>query len=141
MSDKPEDDSKTGYGKPPVHSQFKKGQSGNPGGKRRSRATSALERILAQPAKLRDGSMGTRLDLIMEGFVSRAEDNGKYLALFFKELRHRENSVGGMLSEEVFADDALISDEAEANASDGGETGSAEGEASEEQPHTEEETT
>ncbi len=29
-------DYKVGYGKPPVHSQFKKGESGNPSGKSKS---------------------------------------------------------------------------------------------------------
>ena len=33
MSDDPKDDDVVGYGKPPRHSQFKKGQSGNPRGR------------------------------------------------------------------------------------------------------------
>ena len=35
------EDSKVGYGKPPKHSRFKKGQSGNPRGKPRGTKNSA----------------------------------------------------------------------------------------------------
>jgi hypothetical protein len=37
LNDKPDDDKSIGYGKPPKHTQFKKGQSGNPSGKRKKK--------------------------------------------------------------------------------------------------------
>lgn len=44
----PGDDYEVGYGKPPKHAQFKKGQSGNPSGKAKKEASwqATLEKIL-----------------------------------------------------------------------------------------------
>ena len=44
-------DDKVGYGRPPKHTRFKKGQSGNPGGRPRKRGTVKvdIEALLQQP--------------------------------------------------------------------------------------------
>jgi hypothetical protein len=47
----PGDEEKVGYGKPPRHSQFQKGQSGNPSG-RRKRPSSIEEAIKAEAGKM-----------------------------------------------------------------------------------------
>ena len=39
-----------GYGKPPVHAQFRKGQSGNPGGRPRGPATERAKALALQEA-------------------------------------------------------------------------------------------
>lgn len=53
MSDDPEDsDEEVGYGKPPRHSQFKKGHSGNPRGRPKKKAdspASAVQALLQAP--------------------------------------------------------------------------------------------
>lgn len=52
------DDYKVGYGKPPAHSRFKPGQSGNPKGRPRKAGPSA-ERILSildEPVRVRKGN-------------------------------------------------------------------------------------
>lgn len=51
-------DDKVGYGRPPQHSQFKPGQSGNPAG-RKAKNTLLIERsavILSEPVRTRDKS-------------------------------------------------------------------------------------
>ena len=47
-------DNKVGYGRPPKHTRFKKGQGGNPGGRARGSASfsTLLSKILAQPVSL-----------------------------------------------------------------------------------------
>jgi hypothetical protein len=39
-----------GYGKPPIHSRFRKGQSGNPGGRPRQKSTERAKNIALQEA-------------------------------------------------------------------------------------------
>jgi hypothetical protein len=72
------DDYTIGYRKPPRHSQFKKGQSGNPGGRRRSLAAnahSALSSVLARRVTV-DGEEGearmSQLEALMADLVKKA---------------------------------------------------------------------
>ena len=65
-----------GYGKPPLASQFQKGQSGNPGG--RPRGTKRLVMLLAEALSLRsgypkaDGTWMTQAEAIFAGLVAQA---------------------------------------------------------------------
>ena len=61
MSD---DDEKVGYCRPPVANRFKKGQSGNPSGKRKPRPTLSqrLDRILAEKVQVTEGGAAKRMD-------------------------------------------------------------------------------
>jgi hypothetical protein len=57
---KPQDSYQVGYGKPPAHSRFRKGQSGNPTGqRRRPNGTERLKKLISQeayrPLTVRDG--------------------------------------------------------------------------------------
>ena len=55
--DNDNDDDKVGYGKPPKHSRFKKGQSGNPKGRAPGAKgfNASLRRELETPVKVREG--------------------------------------------------------------------------------------
>jgi hypothetical protein len=55
--DSPKHDYAVGYRRPPLHSRFKKGQSGNPNGRRAGQAnlTTVLERALHQKVPVREG--------------------------------------------------------------------------------------
>jgi hypothetical protein len=57
MSNKKKGDYAVGYGKPPRHTQFKKGQSGNPSGKRKGtlNVMSLLEQALLEPVVVNEG--------------------------------------------------------------------------------------
>jgi Family of unknown function (DUF5681) len=61
----PQDSSLVGYGKPPVHSRFRKGQSGNPTGKRRRGEVERAEELIRQEAyrllTIREGEKVTRM--------------------------------------------------------------------------------
>jgi hypothetical protein len=75
-----EDSYSIGYGKPPRHSQFKKGQSGNPGGKRRpvaASATAALADALARRVTVANDEGEARmsqLEALMQALVGRARN-------------------------------------------------------------------
>ena len=61
MSD--EDDDGAGYRKPPKHSQFKKGQSGNPSGRRPGSRNfkTDLERVLNAPVTVNENGQPTEV--------------------------------------------------------------------------------
>ena len=65
-----------GYGKPPVETQFRKGQSGNPGGRRRG--TESLAMLLGEALSRRsgfpnpDGSWMTQAEAIFATLVGQA---------------------------------------------------------------------
>jgi Family of unknown function (DUF5681) len=60
-----QDSNPVGYGKPPVHSRFRKGQSGNPSGKRRPGEAEDAQALIRQEAyrllTLREGDKLTRM--------------------------------------------------------------------------------
>ena len=60
-----QDSNPVGYGRPPVHSRFRKGQSGNPTGKRRHGEAERAEVLIRQEAyrllTIREGDKVTRM--------------------------------------------------------------------------------
>ncbi len=76
-----------GYGKPPTETRWKKGQSGNPGGKRKKAFAShvGIARTLAEPttAKLPDGKK-IKLELMEASYFNLCRDalKGDNKALF-----------------------------------------------------------
>jgi Family of unknown function (DUF5681) len=60
-----QDSSPVGYGKPPVHSRFRKGQSGNPSGKRRPGEAGDAQALIRQEAyrllTIREGDKISRI--------------------------------------------------------------------------------
>ena len=59
-----EEDEKVGYRRPPIATRFKKGQSGNPSGKRKARPTPSqrLDRILREIVPVTEGGKSKRMD-------------------------------------------------------------------------------
>jgi len=62
-----------GYGKPPKHSQFRPGQSGNPAGRQKGvrNLNTVVGRILKAPVKLKDGGHMRKITTL-EGVLMRA---------------------------------------------------------------------
>jgi hypothetical protein len=56
-------ESKVGYKRPPVHSRFKPGQSGNPGGRPKGTQNfkTLLDRILKEQVSLQDGAQSRKI--------------------------------------------------------------------------------
>jgi hypothetical protein len=59
-----------GYGRPPKHSQFKKGRSGNPNGrpKRRPNLRQEISKVVTDPVRVREGDNVIRIPAIVAAF-------------------------------------------------------------------------
>ncbi len=63
-----------GYGKPPLHTRFRKGESGNPSGRprRKSDLASLLTRALDRPVAAAGGGAGTQREAIIAALVEKS---------------------------------------------------------------------
>ncbi|MGD9712781.1 MAG: DUF5681 domain-containing protein, partial [Thermomicrobiales bacterium] len=81
MSEDDKPDYQVGYGKPPVHSQFKPGQSGNPKGKKKGRKSykKIAEEVLYAKVKVRTGDSEKKMAGLEALFRKNMSDalNGK----------------------------------------------------------------
>jgi hypothetical protein len=72
----PSDDTPVGYGRPPVHSRFRKGRSGNPSGRRRGKGLhSLLQEALDETVVLQIGGKRRRVskaEVVIAGLVERS---------------------------------------------------------------------
>lgn len=71
------DDYEVGYGKPPVHTRFKKGQSGNPSGARRPRQSPGqlFDQLLQETVVVTEQGQRrrmTKLQLVMSQLINKA---------------------------------------------------------------------
>jgi len=84
-------DYEVGYGRPPIHSRFKKGQSGNPAGRTKEPTTflATLNKALSKPINLVEDGRKCQITTLMgvvkmyiKGLLS--PNNYKYMQLFIK---------------------------------------------------------
>ena len=86
-----------GYGKPPRHTQFRKGTSGFAGHRHKSQATMSdqLNRILREKVSVTDGGKKQRLtkeEVFLRQFVSRAISGDRQCSkLMLEYLAHRQD--------------------------------------------------
>lgn len=96
----PEGDYEVGYGKPPKHTQFKKGQSGNPSGKAKKEASlrAALDKILntkVSVAKNGQQVRMTKLEAALEMLVQKAmQGSHLHLKLLMQIIEMGEAPLG-----------------------------------------------
>jgi hypothetical protein len=92
-----EDEHQVGYRKPPKHSRFAKGVSGNPGGRRKPVATSAnsaLAKVLSRRVTVAADKGSERMSLLealMQDIVKKARDgNTRCMSLVLNQLHALE---------------------------------------------------
>jgi hypothetical protein len=113
MNDQPHD-YEVGYGKPPLETRFQKGQSGNPEGARRPRATKSLPALLAEALSRRtgwpkeDGSFMTQAEAIFSVLVAEAAgpDHKAKRLLFDLVVKLQRANAGWHRLPEIQLDDS-----------------------------------
>jgi len=107
MSTRDEDDYEVGYRKPPKHSRFKKGQSGNPKGRPKGAKglCAALLRELESPITIREGNREIRVskaEAMAKRFVEKGL-RGEFAAM--KYVTDFEAKVAASLEERLVSRD------------------------------------
>jgi Family of unknown function (DUF5681) len=120
-----QDNTRVGYGRPPVHSRFRKGQSGNPTGKRRpneaERAKELMRQELYRLVTVRENDKVTRMPALQavvrsqinsaaKGNVSAQRAVIKTIQDIEVEPRVRETAINERLNEDAndMSDEQLI---------------------------------
>jgi hypothetical protein len=68
-----------GYGRPPVHSRFKKGQSGNPKGRRKGSRNlkTEIKQIVSKPVTVRDGETERKVSMAAANVLAHGVKGAK----------------------------------------------------------------
>lgn len=104
MGGKPYD---VGYGKPPLHTRFRPGHSGNPRGRpAKPRATGEmLERILKQNVMVREGEVAARVNkqqaLLMSLLSQAIKGNTRAAALILRIMEAQDQSRAAEVAAET----------------------------------------
>lgn len=112
-----EDSFKVGYGKPPRHTQFKKGQSGNPRGRKRGHRSirTIVLTTLEEKIWIREGEHRRKVsktEALIRTTVSRAISGDQKAATFLMALLRLTNLVAeqpeGVSAETLTREDELL---------------------------------
>jgi hypothetical protein len=117
-----QDSNPVGYGKPPVHSRFRKGQSGNPTGKRRHGEAERVEALIRQEVyrllTVREGDKVTKMPalqaVIRSQIAGALKGNVAAQRALLKLVQHledaREGTSGQTANKKVHRDANEMSD-------------------------------
>lgn len=88
------DDYDVGYGKPPKHTRFRKGQSGNPAGKKRPREAPGQiwQRLLQETVTVTENGrkrVMSKLELVLSQMINKAASGNEKHVKFFLEMTSR----------------------------------------------------
>jgi len=108
------DDYKVGYGRPPQHSQFRPGQSGNPAGRPKglNNLATDVKRTLEEPVRVKEGGRPRKIST-QRGVLMRLREKALLgddhaLDLLLK-LEHRfNNEASEIVAQDLPADDQAI---------------------------------
>jgi hypothetical protein len=116
MPDDDDRDYEVGYGRPPKHSRFKKGQSGNPMGRKKGglNLLTILHRELQRTIEIREGDdrkRVTKLEAIVKGLVLRAlKGDPRALSVLFDRAQRHFGGTDDETAESPGIDDQKIID-------------------------------
>lgn len=87
-----------GYGKPPKHSRFKKGRSGNPKGRpKKKRNAIDLDKLLGQKVRTRVNGREAEVDVVeatLQGVIARAlKGSASDIKLLLQLIDKREQTI------------------------------------------------
>jgi hypothetical protein len=107
MTDRPYE---VGYGKPPLHSRFKPGQSGNPAGKRKPKPglSDRLDRILAEMVSVTEAGRSRRIakeEVFLRQMVNKAIAGDRQfgrLLLDYLQRRQEQPQAQGVGATDAF---------------------------------------
>jgi Family of unknown function (DUF5681) len=97
--ERPTEQPEFGYGKPPKHSQFKKGRSGNPGGRPKNPAGISIKEILDGDQMGKNGEIISKREAIVvrmlnDALAGNQKAFGRFLKLLtLSGLKRREPSL------------------------------------------------
>lgn len=118
-----DDHYEVGYGKPPKHSQFKPGQSGNrPGGRRQPRTVAEqFDQILAERVSIIEGGQSrsmTREAVLLRQLVNKAMSGDRHaVSVVLGHLEKRPDAISGLGADKA---DEFLMDELRKMVKNGG---------------------
>jgi len=94
-------DYEVGFGKPPKHTRFAPGQSGNPSGRRKPRPTVSeqLDRILGERVNVTEGGQSRRItktEVFLRQLVNKAITGDRQFGILLLGYLRQQQEVGGM---------------------------------------------
>jgi hypothetical protein len=117
-----QDSNPVGYGRPPVHSRFRKGQSGNPSGKRQHGEAERVDALIRQeayrPLTVREGDTVTKMSalqaVIRSHMACAAKGNvtaQRALLKLVQDIEARACRIGQTANKKLHRDANEMSDE------------------------------